>query len=86
MSGGKGRVMRNQPVGEDMSPRAIHDLNMDVRSIGRVATSRAAGSIELAYYRGFQGGYEQAMRDIQEGCLNKDNALRPSRLTEKGKA
>ena len=46
----------------------------------RVLTDRrATGSMEVAFLRGFQGGYEQALRDAKNGQLKKHHALEPDR-------
>jgi hypothetical protein len=41
--------------------------------------AEADGALELVFMRGFQTGYEQAMRDHRKGELRKANALNPSR-------
>lgn len=40
----------------------------------------ADGAISLVYYRGFQAGYEQAMRDAKsKGGMRKEHAFSPRR-------
>ena len=41
--------------------------------------NRRDGERSLAYMRGFQAGYEQAIADKARGRLKKENALYPSR-------
>lgn len=39
----------------------------------------ADGAIALGYYRGFQGGYEQAMKDAKAGKMKAEYAFKPHR-------
>lgn len=48
--------------------RRAHDLGRE-----------ADGSIELAFMRGYQAGYEQAVADEKAGQLDVGNALTPNR-------
>lgn len=41
--------------------------------------AQADGALEVVYMRGFQAGYEQAMKDKRASKLHKDRALEPSR-------
>lgn len=41
--------------------------------------AQADGALELVYMRGFQAGYEQAMKDKRTRKLHKDRAFEPSR-------
>lgn len=60
---------------------AIRDLHDQVERLGRNVVKGGRGAIELAYMRGFQGGYEQAINDHESGCMDRENAFRPSRST-----
>ena len=57
----------------------IADLKKDVGNKSRALNGVAKGGMELAYYRGYQSGYEQCMKDIEAGCVEKDHGLTPSR-------
>ena len=58
----------------------IRDLVTEMRNAGRHVIRGGAGTIELAHYRGFQGGYEQAMLDHKKGRMKLENAFLPSRM------
>lgn len=58
----------------------IRDLSSQMRNVGRQVTHGGSGAVQLAHYRGFQGGYEQAMKDHKNGKMTKDNAMKPGRM------
>lgn len=57
----------------------IVDLTQEARMNGERLSRSGPGGIELAFYRGFEGGYEQAMLDHKNGCMKKDYAHQSSR-------
>lgn len=75
--------MKPQPRRKPLPPLPEGARNLMVHarqgsSLGR----QADGAVALGYFRGFQAGYEQAMRDSKAGCLDKENAFRPNRAEQ----
>ena len=64
---------------KDAGSRNVRDIRFLIRGRGANLDRQVSGSISLSYMRGFQAGYEQAVKDSKRGRLNIDNALFPSR-------
>ena len=63
----------------------IADIHRDIQGRGERLDRLARGAVSLSYLRGFQAGYEQAVKDSKRGRLNIDNALNPERAEPRGK-
>lgn len=59
----------------------IRDLRYDLKGAIKRLAERALGSLELAYVRGYQAGYEKAMEDAKHNRLRAVNACLPSRAS-----
>ncbi len=58
---------------------SIRELQITAYGMGNNATRNSGGSIELAFMRGFEGGYLQAMEDYENGEMKKRNSRLPNR-------
>lgn len=62
--------------------RIVRECTADLVRTPRYGASmqrEANGAIELAFMRGYQAGYEQALRDAKAGDLNPHYAMEPNR-------
>jgi len=65
--------------------RNVRDIKFNMRGRGARLDKEASGAVSLSYMRGFQVGYEQAVRDAKRGTLQVGNALLPHRAEPRRK-
>lgn len=57
----------------------IRDIQSELRGRASRQSALAVGASSLAYMRGFQAGYEQAVKDNKRGKLRLEYSLQPHR-------